>query len=581
MITEMDQSVKQMLKLIEADGGYIAQNAEMEGQKSQLIAHVEEFRRMYRLLADHYYHLTESFHGTLPSELQMQSRGGSYSGSGQGSPIITPDRKLGLHSSGPQAFASDISLSSGAGSSILSLKVGAESSPSFSPESESSLFNLSVQSNFGPPMDIDGKNSELEVELPLGKEKFWMAEKYNRGSMLMAGEKDSYEGMLDRIFPSEEKLKLELSEREIARLNGGCEKTESQAQLERMQEGINTREADLKLEKGRVVELQYQIAELETHISDSTDQIRRLVEESEETRERLNSSDEEIVKLKLELAKRTSEGNHEFEDELMVAREEIATLKAELDSCRREVQESVVRYAAHVSNRDIEVRELKVALCDAQEQFSRDKAQLMSDIWSLSERQSLFDATIQEWESRGKSLEHEIRQSQAEKVELKSLHVAREMALQSEINQLKKELTEKRANVESLNQDCDILKLKYDIQMAEKDGLNATLQTLIAAVSSREDHIQQIEGHLCQLHAEDLQRTNECESALNEVHTLRLRVEELEKEVDGLRVLISDGAEEKREVIRQLCFAMEHYRGGYCELRQALIRHRHHAVMAS
>ena len=54
---------------------------------------------------------------------------------------------------------------------------------------------------------------------------------------------------------------------------------------------------------------------------------------------------------------------------------------------------------------------------------------MQSDISSLSEKQTLFDAMLKEWELRSGSLEKEIRQSKAEKVELKGLHVAHEMAL--------------------------------------------------------------------------------------------------------------------------------------------------------
>ena len=67
----------------------------------------------------------------------------------------------------------------------------------------------------------------------------------------------------------------------------------------------------------------------------------------------------------------------------------------------------------------------------------------------------------------------------------------------------------------------------------------------------------------------------------NLVDEQRLKVEELEKEVDSQIVLISDGAEEKREVIRQLCFSLEHYRSWYQELRKAFIVHKQHAVLAS
>ncbi|GMY08400.1 protein NETWORKED 4A-like [Fagus crenata] len=602
-LEEMGQNVKKMLKLIQADGDYMVENAEMNGQKRQLIAHVGEFQRIYQSLAERYDHLTEALRKSLPSELQVQSFGSSEFGSGQGSPLLTPDQKLGFHNSGHQVINSDISLSSGAGSSVLSLKEGTESSPSsFSSDSETESFNLTLNNYLGPPMDFDGKVlhhriSEMETELPSMKEKFWTAGKDNMDNLLKVEEKDRYDELLGRISQSEEELrvsnlKLQLSEKEIARLKSELEKGESaivlagsmQVQLECVQEDIKMREAEVKLEKGRVLELQNQIAELEARISDSSNQIRRLVEESELTRERLKGSDEEILKLKLELAVRMSEGTHELQGELEVAREEIAMLQTQLDSAKRkalELEESVVRYKTSVSNRDVEVRELKVALRDAQEQFSREKAQLQSDISSLSEKQALFNATLKEWELRSRSLENEISQCEAEKLELKGLHANHAMALQSEMNQLKDELVERRENVEILNKDFDGFKLKYDMLMAEKDGLNAKLHTLVAEVSSRDNQIQQLEGHLCELHREHVELITEAKSARNLVDELRLRVEELKKEIDSQRVVISDGAEEKREVIRQLCFSLEHYRSGYQELRQAFIGHKQHAVLAS
>ncbi|XP_050250980.1 protein NETWORKED 4A-like [Quercus robur] len=599
----MGQNVKEMLNLIQADGDHLVENAELNGQKRQLVADVGEFHRMYQSLAERYDHVTEALRKSLPSELQMQGFGSSEFGSGQGSPLLTPDQKSGFHSSGHQAINSDVSLSSGAGSSVLSLKEGIESSPSsFSSDSETEPFNLTLNNYSSPPMDFDGKVlhhkiSEMETEVSSMKEKFWTARKDNMDNMLKVGEKCSYEEMLGRISRSEEELRvsnlqLQLSEKEIARLKSQLEKGKSaivlvesmQAQLECVQEDIKMREADLKLERGRVLELQNQIAELETCISDSSNQIRRLVEESEVTRERLKGSDEEIVKLRLELVNRTSEGTYELQGELEVAREEIAMLQAQLDSGKRkalELHESIERYKTSVSSRDIEVRELKLALSDAQEQFSREKAHLQCDISSLSEKQTLFDSTLKEWELRSGSLENEIRQCEAEKVELKGLHVAHEMALQSEINQLKDELIERRENVEILNKDFDGLKLKFDMLMAEKDGLNAKLHTLVAEVNSRDSQIQQMEGHLGQLRQEHVELIAEGKSAQNLVDELRLKVEELEKEVDSQRVLISDGAEEKREVIRQLCFSLEHYRSWYQELRKAFIVHKQHAVLAS
>jgi hypothetical protein len=62
---------------------------------------------------------------------------------------------------------------------------------------------------------------------------------------------------------------------------------------------------------------------------------------------------------------------------------------------------------------------------------------------------------------------------------------------------------------------------------------------------------------------------------------LRVRVCELEEEVEKQKLIIFDGAEGKREAIRQLCFSLEHYRHGYQQLRQVLQGHKGPMVMAS
>ncbi|PQQ10838.1 protein NETWORKED 4B [Prunus yedoensis var. nudiflora] len=117
--------------------------------------------------------------------------------------------------------------------------------------------------------------------------------------------------------------------------------------------------------------------------------------------------------------------------------------------------------------------------------------------------------------------------------------------------------------------------------MAEKDELNAKVHMLTANLSSRDNQIQEMEGHLRRLNAEHEDMIAGYESARRLVDELKLRVEELQKEVDSQRVAISDGAEQKREAIRQLCFSLEHYRSGYKELRQAFLGHRRQAVAAA
>lgn len=506
LVTEMDQRVKRMLKLIEEDGGSLTMSVGASQRKPELIANVEQFHQMYQLLAERYDHLTKELCNSIPSLLQVQGLGNSPSSFDQDFPLLTPDVKHGVHKSGHKIVGLDTSPSSGRTSSVLSLKRGNESSfLSSSSDSESESFSSS--SNSGPPVNIDGQV------------------------------------MQQKIF-------------------------ELETELLTVKDELQTREADLELEKKRVLGLQKQVAKLETHISGADNKARMLVEELEVTKERLEGS---------------AEGADQLQGQLEVARKDIAMLEAQLNSERMhvlELQKTIERYTADLSDSDHEVRELKLAVSDVQEKYSLEKKQLQSDILGMSKEQAHLRIRVKEWEARGKELEDRILLSEAEKVEMKRLHDAQEMTLQEEINRQKVELAERREHVEVLNKDFDRLKLNYDMLMAEKDGLSAKVQTLVANVSCRDNQIQEMERQLHQLNRRHEELAAGSESAQQLAEELKLRVEELEKEVDRQNVLIADGAEEKREVIRQLSFSLDFYRNEYQVLR-AFVSHKGHAIMAS
>ncbi|KAL5538492.1 hypothetical protein UlMin_044406 [Ulmus minor] len=495
-LKDMDHSVKQMLELIEEGDNSSTNNVEM--RKPELIANVEEFRQMYRLLAERYDLLTKELcKNTLSEDFESVCD--------KDSPLLTPEVKLGLHKSGHQAVGLDTSPSSRGAGSVFSNKVGNESSSLSSSDSETESF---VNNYMGTPLNADSQLLQQKV-------------------------------------------------------------IELESELSFMKDKIQTKEADLELQKGQVFELQKYIAELETRVSNAYCKGGILVEELEVTRERLEGSNEEITRLKHELLERTSEGQQ---------------LQDRLDSERRlisELQERIVRNDTDLSDRDLEVEELKTQLLDAEEQFSKGKAQLQFDILSLLEKQTDLDMRLKEWELWSKESEEKILLLEAQKVEMQRLYAEQEMALQGEIKQLKAEVVERRDHIEALNKDFDRTKLNYDILMTEKDELSAKVDTLEANVSSRDDQILEMEGHLFQLRRKQEELVAESENVQKLVYELELRVEELQKEVDRQRIMISDGAEEKREAIRQLCFSLEHYRTGYQELRQAFVGHKRRAVMAA
>jgi chromosome segregation ATPase len=282
----------------------------------------------------------------------------------------------------------------------------------------------------------------------------------------------------------------------------------------------------------------------------------------------------------LELQKKVAEGSEELQGQLKVAEEEITMLNAKLNTESRRVldlQERITCYKSDLSDHDHEIKALK----DAQENLSVEKAHLQSEILDLSEKQNMLEVKLREWDLQGKFMEDKLRQCETEKMQMKNLHDAQEIALQGEISQLKVELIDRGEHVEVLNKKFDSLKSKYDMLMAEKDGMSAKVNTLIADVNSRDNQIRQMEGHLQQLHTEHEKLIAGSQSSRKLVDELRLKVVELEKEVDGQRVELSAVAEEKRAAIRQLCFSLEHYRSGYKELREAFLGHKRHSVMAS
>jgi len=69
--TGMDKHVKTMLKLIEEDADSFAKKAEMYYKKRpELVNQVEEFYRMYRSLAERYDHLTGELRKNIPTDLK-------------------------------------------------------------------------------------------------------------------------------------------------------------------------------------------------------------------------------------------------------------------------------------------------------------------------------------------------------------------------------------------------------------------------------------------------------------------------------------------------------------------------------
>ncbi|XP_065872546.1 protein NETWORKED 4A-like [Euphorbia lathyris] len=540
----MDQSVNAILKMIEQNGASLAKKAELcRDTRPDLIGEIEEFYSLYRSLAERYDHLNSELYKSIPLEFQSQD-----AGSAPNTPIVTPDQKLGLHKTGHQVA----SLSSGTASSDHSLKDGSDSSSSSSSDSESESFNSSGNAYYSLPVNTDHKRLhqkiiELGPDLPRMEGKLQSDSEDNGDSAFDAAGNGNYEELLGRMMRYEEelrdsKLKLKLSEDEIARLQNELERSNSfmilsevlHGELESANQNIRMREADLEAERRRrTVELK--------EMADAANHVER----------HFKTAQEEIIMLN-------------------------SKLESESEKCL-DLQERFARLENDLLERDDDVKALNFALTNAEENFLAEKSH-------LSERNSLLDARIEEWELHSKSLEGKLRKCETEKMEFQLSLDTQLQGLQGEINQLRVELGDKSETVEILNKMLDTFKFKYDMLMAEKDEMKAKVNTLIAEVSSRDNRIGQMEENIRQEQMKNAELIAGSESFQKLEHELRMRIVELEREVDKQRGELSAGAEEKREAIRQLCFSLEYYRTEYKELCQAFgqqKRHKRNAVMAS
>ncbi|XP_045792643.1 protein NETWORKED 4B-like [Trifolium pratense] len=521
----------------------------------------------------------------MASESQMEGSDDFGEGFDQESLLATqyytPHPKQILPKSGLQPVNLDFSPSSGGVSSATSVKEeGSRSPSSSSSDSEPESFIKSVIHYQGTPVNTDGEQS------PEGKLKEDLPDMERPSQFVGEGENRSYDELLKKFIKNEEELrvsnfKLQLSEEEIIKLKNQIEKSEGQ--LDNARKELTLNKEELEYEKGQVLELQKQTAELETHVPDCCYKIANLVEELEVANEHLKISNNEVARLRKELESRSSE-THQLQGHLRVTQENVVKLESWLDSERnkvRELEDTIAWFKANETNHELEVQRMKAEMLDVQEQFSFERDQLHSEIVSLSEMKIDLTSRLEEWECRCNLLEKKLRQCETENLEQEELYATQQIVMQGEISSLKEELSQRRHEVEAVNKEFDKHKQKFDMLMTEKDEANAKMDKLKAEISLRDDQIANTERQLLQQHTQQAGLTAESEARLYLLNVLKLKVEELEKEVTRQNVVISDRDEEKREAIRQLCFSIDHYRSGYKELLQAFTGHRRRTVIAS
>ncbi|XP_071688587.1 protein NETWORKED 4A [Rutidosis leptorrhynchoides] len=297
-----------------------------------------------------------------------------------------------------------------------------------------------------------------------------------------------------------------------------------------------------KVEDGKVFSID---DDLEAKFLEQERKILALEIDLKVTKEKVKDSEDEVKRLRHEIENNGS-NNDSLQEKLVVAEKEILSWKSKFDKEKREVMRvmgRVSRYKENLAERDREIRAMRETLSNANKTLSEENVQLQEQVTKLLKEQALMNDTMKEFDLRCQCSEEELRRLKIVKVEM-----------EGEIEQLK----------------------------VEKDGLVVKVNELDQELTLKDVEIDRLSQHLDQLHAEHVELVDRIEKSNKSIEELTCKGEELEREIERQREVIEEGAEEKREAIRQLCFSLDHYRDGYQMLRQAFMGHnKRHQVMAS
>uniref|UniRef100_A0A7N0VJ74 NAB domain-containing protein n=1 Tax=Kalanchoe fedtschenkoi TaxID=63787 RepID=A0A7N0VJ74_KALFE len=523
-LEEMDQSVKRMLKLIDEDGDSFAKKAEMYYKKRpELVALVEEFYRMYRALAERYDQVTGELRKSIPSDLHSQGSGISEVGSESASTFPSPDGKRRRPKSGHRAAGFEFFLGSGPNKEDDSTSSSSES------ESEGSSINYYSGSVVdGDDNELRRKIVDLESELHDVKQK------------LTVYQVDNMEGCnTDRKTDEPQLTQVELlPEKNVEAAFG----SESDGQSHEPELRTTTPADGLRVARDRLQAIEMRNSEARREFDN------------------IHSSDD----------------MNYWENRLQLAQKDIDEWKSKFNSEYREVsklQERIARYKSNLSEREQEIRELKTSMSNCEQKNSLEKLELQTKIAQLVKEQAHTEEKLKECKTCCQNLKDEIKQAENQKTELIILHGVKDKTQTIEIEHLRADMAGRDRVIDDLNRSLDLL-------LSEKDELHAKLGKLGAEVSTKGDQIVEMNRHLTMLHIEHLNLIAKAEGARVVAEKMKVRVTELESEVERLIKLVSDGAEEKREAIRQLCLSIEHYRDSYHMLREAFVGSKYKARLA-
>ncbi|CAM0957552.1 unnamed protein product [Alopecurus aequalis] len=565
-LQEMETQVTEMLGLVEEEGEFSAEKAEVYYQERPvLVANIKNFYRMYRVLAERYGNVTGELRKNIPSSLQSHgSCGISESDSETRSPFPSAEfdmeDKMAQRKPKNQSDCFDVSTGSGVNSEVS--KKGSDGSSSSS-ESESELDEAKEENGNSMFYALSQRIIELEDELYEARGKLDALEEKN---MLF----QSNFGSSSEVSEHDEKLQVSnmetesCLEKDLEEVNSEKETLEAvllmnKNETDRLKEAMATAakqfEIELAYRDSEVDKCKQELRELSAKylhdksaleaetvmlqavITDKEGELARLsqeklqlgsrIEELEQAACSLDNSASEMVKLQ-EVIKNTKA---ELEEVSLEKAETIMNLEAQLE---RALQEKSI-----LQDR---IKELEKVVCDSLDKHSLEKSALSAELLTLSEANASLEGKLT-------SMEAELRQAYADKAE---------ESMNSE-----KQICE-------LNQDLANLTSKSEVILSEKATVDNKLATLLTDITTRDEKMKQMDDHLSQLHLEHAKITADAAVVCENLSELRARVSELEELVEKQKLSISESAEGKREAIRQLCFSLEHYRSGYQQLRQMM-----------
>ncbi|KAL5077028.1 hypothetical protein RYX36_016012 [Vicia faba] len=322
-----------------------------------------------------------------------------------------------------------------------------------------------------------------------------------------------------------------------------------QQEQERSEDGIkiNAYEQELKLSQEKNHKLEIEVEKYKSmesssaHLDDDT--CSRLGQGRSEldlcaigTKE-LSTSTEEDLNTKRDLKF--------FEDELRLAKEKVENFEVQIGSLKIETRKS---------NESSE--QLQDQLNLAHKETATWKTKFISeksDNIKLQERVSRLKTSLSEREHEIKDLKALLSETEHKTFFERSQLKAEVRKLLEQHNHMEREIQERKVNVEDLN-------VRLGCLILERDNLNEEVGLLKEKMNSRGKEIVKANRHVVELES---------------------RARELEDEIERQKIEILEGAEEKREAIRQLCFSLEHYRNGYNVFRKAFIGHKRFPLLAS